>query len=96
MKGYLVVIDSDIENRAKLEEISDRMVPVIAKSGGKYLARGGPVSAVAGDIEPGRVMVVEFDSVEKAQALLAQPEVGERVHERHAVATVNAFVVSGL
>ena len=96
MKGYLVVIDSDVENRAKLEEISDRMVPVIAKSGGKYLARGGPVSAIAGDIDPGRVMVVEFDSVEKAQALLSKPEVGERVVERHAVATVNAFVVSGL
>lgn len=96
MKGYLVVIDSEIENRSQLEEVSERLVPIIENSGGKYLVRGGSVSPVTGDMYPGRVMVAEFDSVEQARDLMARPEVVALRNSRHAVANVNAFVVAGL
>lgn len=56
----------------------------------------GSISPVAGDLDPGRVMAGESDSVEPAKDLMAKPEVVALRNSRHAVANVNAFVVPGL
>src|SRR5690348_11507861 len=40
----------------------------IADSGGRYVVRGGKVITVKGDSPAGRIVVVQFDSLDKAQA----------------------------
>lgn len=96
MKGYLIVIDSEIEDRSQLEEISDQLAPIIENAGGKYLARGGAVSSITGAIDPDRVAVAEFDSVARARDLMVDPGVVALRNSRGAIANVNAFVVAGV
>jgi uncharacterized protein (DUF1330 family) len=40
----------------------------IAAHGGRYLARGGAAEALEGDLEPNRLVIVEFPSYEQALA----------------------------
>ena len=96
MKGYLLVIDSEVQNRSQLEKISDRLAPIIESTGGKYLARGGAVSSITGAIDADRLAVAEFDSVERARNVMHEPEVVALRNSRGAIANVNAFVVAGV
>ena len=65
------VIEIDVRNQ---EGFTKEFVPLIGKTitdqGGKYLARGGKIVGVAGRT-PKRLTVVEFESLEKAQAAFA-------------------------
>jgi uncharacterized protein (DUF1330 family) len=65
------VIEIDVRNQ---EGFNKEFVPLISKTitdqGGKYLARGGKIVGVAGRT-PKRLTVVEFESLEKAQAVFA-------------------------
>jgi len=65
------VIEIDVRNQ---EGFTKEFIPLIGKTitdqGGKYLARGGKIVGVAGRT-PKRLTVVEFESLEKAQAAFA-------------------------
>jgi uncharacterized protein (DUF1330 family) len=52
-----------------------QMVPdTITQFGGRYLARGGRAEVLEGEMEPGRMIVLEFPSYEHAQRWYASPE----------------------
>jgi uncharacterized protein (DUF1330 family) len=52
-----------------------QMVPAIIEHfGGRYLARGGRSEVIEGDLEPGRVIVLEFPTYEDAQRWYASDE----------------------
>jgi uncharacterized protein (DUF1330 family) len=40
----------------------------VAAFGGRYVVRGGSIENIEGDWQPGRVVIIEFDSVEQAKA----------------------------
>lgn len=66
-KGYWVVCYRSVSNPGALAEYAKLAVPVIQSAGGHFLARGTAAKAYeAGKVE--RVVVIEFDSVEKARA----------------------------
>ncbi len=49
----------------------------IAAHGGRYLVRSGKSEVLDGDWQPRRLVVLEFDSVEKAKAWRNSPEYAE-------------------
>ena len=52
-----------------------QVVPgTIESFGGRYLARGGRVEVLEGDIQPGRTIIIEFPTFEDAQRWYASPE----------------------
>ena len=52
-----------------------RIVPgTIENFGGRYLARGGRVEVLEGDIEPGRTIILEFPTFEDAQRWYSSEE----------------------
>ena len=57
--------------------------PAIAAYGGKYVARGGKAEKLEGNWEPGRVIILEFESVEKAKQFIDSPEYREARALRH-------------
>lgn len=67
MPAY-VIVDVDVHDPAVYKEYRARAAPTVARHGGRYLVRGGDVT----DVEPGwdlhRFVILEFPSVEKAQA----------------------------
>ena len=66
MPAY-VIADIEVKDPARFEEYRNQVTPLIAKYGGKYLVRGGEVERVEGDWSPKRLVVLEFESLEKAR-----------------------------
>jgi uncharacterized protein (DUF1330 family) len=67
MSAYVVVDvrSSDPERAARYREASG---PSVERHGGRFLARGGSIRVLEGDWVPERLVIIEFSSVEAAQA----------------------------
>ncbi len=68
---------------AEIEKIIDRdnysryvadVPKIIEKFGGKYLARGGKTLTIFGDWEPGKIIILEFESFEQLYRCFNSPE----------------------
>lgn len=73
MPAYLIA-DMDVSDPARYEEYKRLAPPAIEKYGGRYLARGGRTERLEGDWLPTRLVIVEFESVEKVKAFFDSPE----------------------
>ena len=67
MAGY-ALIDIEITDHAVFAEFRERAPAVVEAHGGRFLVRGGATEVVQGDWTPHRLVVVEFDSVERAKS----------------------------
>ena len=75
-KGYIVVTYRKIADQEKWQAYAKLAAPAIQKSGGRFIVRGMP-SAVHEKGLNERVVIVEWESVEKAKAAHDGPEYGE-------------------
>ena len=94
-KGYLVVEAkvSDPEAYARYRTLA---AAAVEKFGGRYLVRGGPVEILEGPwTAPERLVIIEFDSVDRAQAFYASPEYRAARAERAGAAVMNMLVAAG-
>ena len=95
MSAY-VVIEIIINNPEGYKEYKRLAPPTIAAYGGKYLARGGKAENLEGDWQPNRIVILQFESVEKAKQWLNSEEYQEAKSLRHMYATSNTIVVEGV
>ena len=65
MPGYIIA-ELEITDPAGFEEYRKQVSATIQKYGGRYVVRGGATQALEGD-RPGRLVVLEFSSVEQAR-----------------------------
>ncbi|AJT64633.1 DUF1330 domain-containing protein [Streptomyces chattanoogensis] len=68
MTAYVI---ADVQLTGDAEEVEQYRANVLATLepyGGRFLVRGGEFQVLEGDWQPGRIVVVEFPSVEAAQA----------------------------
>jgi uncharacterized protein (DUF1330 family) len=74
-----------------------QMVPETIESfGGRYLARGGRVEVLEGDIEPGRTIILEFPTFEDAQRWYSSPLYCVAKDVRHGCAQGELVIVDGV
>ena len=73
MAAY-VIVDSVVTDQSVFDDYLQQVPAVVESHGGKYLARGGAIEVVQGDWTPNRIVVVEFDSVERARGWQDSPE----------------------
>ena len=59
MAAYLIV-DIKVNDPVRYEEYRKLVSPTLAAYDGKYLARGGTVKVLAGELSPNRSVVVAF------------------------------------
>ncbi len=76
MAAY-VIVDSVVTDQAVFNDFVQRVPPIVAAHGGKYLARGGVIEVVQGDWNPHRIVIVEFDSVDQARGWQESPDYAE-------------------
>ncbi len=73
MSAY-VIVDIDVTNPEGYREYA-KLAPVTVTSyGGRYLARGGPNETLEGDWHAKRLVILEFENVDKAKAWVNSPE----------------------
>lgn len=95
MSAY-VIVDIVVNNPEGYEDYKNLTPPAIAAYGGKYIARGGSAENLEGDWEPNRIVILEFESVEKAKQWLDSEEYREARALRHKYATTKMIVVDGV
>lgn len=94
-KAYLLV-QTDITNPEQYAEYANRTPSIVAKYGGKYLARGGRSLTLEGPAARSRVVVLEFASLEQAQAFYNSPEYVSARQLRAGAATAQFVLVEGM
>jgi uncharacterized protein (DUF1330 family) len=94
MPGY-VIVECFINDPERFEVYKRAASPTVAAYGGRYLVRGGPLSVVEGSWQPRRLVVLEFDSIEKARQWITSPEYQAVKPLRHGAAEFNVVLVEG-
>ena len=94
MPGY-VIGDIDVTDPAAYEEYRKLVPATVAKYGGKYILRGASYEKVEGDWSPKRLVMLEFESLERAKEWYNSPEYNEAKSLRHKAATSNILIVDG-
>jgi uncharacterized protein (DUF1330 family) len=95
MSAYIVV-DIDVKDREMFKEYAALVPPLIEKYGGRYIIRGGEITPAEGDWDLHRVVIIEFPTTERAQALLAADEYAPVAKLRFQSAISKLFIVEGI
>ena len=95
MTAY-VVVEVEIHDPERYREYMKLAPPAIEAYGGKYLARGGETNLFEGDAEPKRIVILEFESMERARTFIDSDEYREARALRNATATSRIYCVEGL
>lgn len=95
MPAY-VIVDITVTDLLGYEEYKRLAPAAVALYGGKYLARGGHCETLEGDWHPQRLVILEFENVEKAKAWLNSAEYHPARALRHRYARSNMVVVEGI
>ncbi|OLC29087.1 MAG: DUF1330 domain-containing protein [Verrucomicrobia bacterium] len=95
MSAY-VIVEIDILDPAGYEEYKKLAGATVEKYGGKYIVRGGATEVLEGDWEPKRIVVLEFESMQRAKEWLNCEEYRELRKMRHRTAKTNMIVVEGV
>ena len=93
MPAYIVV-DITVHDPIAYEPYKRIAHEVITAYGGRYLVRGGAVDPREGEA-PGRVVIVEFESMDRARAFYESAEYAPALAIRKSVATSRLFIVEG-
>jgi uncharacterized protein (DUF1330 family) len=68
----------------------------VEQYGGRYLVRGGPAEKLEGAVEPKRIVVLEFPSLERARAWWHSAEYRDPKALRQAAAICDTILVAGV
>ena len=94
MSAYIVVDakSSDPERMAEYRRLAQIAVD---KFGGRYLIRGGAYEVLEGEWRPERLVVVLFDSAEKARMFYDSPEYESAREARTGCSRFDMLLVEG-
>ena len=94
MPSYLIV-NIEIRDPKAYAEYFKIAPESIAKFGGRYLARGGRTEKIEGAWEPRRMVILEFDTYERAKAWWASEEYRGPKALRQSSAVTDMVLVEG-
>ncbi|HXG90435.1 MAG TPA: DUF1330 domain-containing protein [Vicinamibacterales bacterium] len=94
-KAY-VVVQVDVSNPQQYQDYAKLSPRLIAKFGGRFLARAGRTITLEGPPAKSRVVVLEFPSFERAEAFYHSPEYVAARKLREGAATAQLVLVEGM
>lgn len=94
MAAY-VIVEIDVTDPVGYEEYRRLGPPTVAAYGGKFVVRGGKVEVLEGSWMPKRLVMLEFESVERAKEWWASKEYSAAKRVRQKTAVTKVIVVEG-
>lgn len=94
MTAY-VIVEIEITDPVGYEEYKNLAGASVEKYGGKYIIRGGKAEVLEGNWNPKRLVVLQFESIQRAKEWLNCDEYREPRKMRHRTAKTNMIVVEG-
>lgn len=73
MAAY-VFANVEVRDPILYEEYRRQVPATLARYGGKFLVRGGATEVLEGLLAPRRIVIIEFESLERAKAWWDSPE----------------------
>ena len=73
MSAY-IILDVEVADGDLYGKYKKHCSPTLEKFGGKFLVRGGSAHNLEGDWQPHRIVIIEFDSLERAKAWWSSEE----------------------
>ena len=95
MSAYIIV-EIDITDPVRYEDYKKQAAATVHKYDGKYIVRGGKTEVLEGDWKPKRIVVLQFESAERAKEWLNCEEYREPRKMRHRTARTNMILVEGM
>lgn len=95
MPAFLVAI-INVTNPDAYAEYVKLAGPATHKYGGRFLARGGKTEVLEGSVPGSRIVVAEYESVEKAKQFYHSPEYQAARQKRLGAADFSLVVVDGV
>ena len=89
------ISEFEITDPKGLEPYRDRVASTFEPFGGRYIARGGRIVPLEAEAPKGRVVIIAFESMEKAQAWYDSPAYAQLKPIRHKAAKSRVFLVEG-
>ncbi len=94
MAAY-VIVEIDVVDPVGYEEYKKLAGATVLNYGGKYIVRGGATEVLEGNWKPKRIVVLEFESMQRAKDWLNCEEYREPRKMRHRTARTNMILVDG-
>jgi uncharacterized protein (DUF1330 family) len=95
MPAY-VIVEVNVIEPARYERYKQLVPPSLEQYGGRFIVRGGKTETMEGNWVPGRMVVLEFPTLEKAKAWWSSPEYAEAKALRQATANTRMIIVEGV
>lgn len=95
MVAYAIV-DVDVHDIADYLAYQQKVAPLLAAAGAHYLARGGEFRVYEGDYQPGRLLVVQFPSLEAMDEFYASEAYQALIPQREACSRSRIVAVQGM
>ena len=96
MAAY-VIAQVDIKDPERYAEYIKMVPATVTQYGGKFIARGGNAEVLEGEKKlPQRLVIIEFESMERAKAWWASDEYREAKALRQATSNGTLFLVDGM
>jgi uncharacterized protein (DUF1330 family) len=95
MAAY-VIVDIQISDSVTYEEYKQQAAGTVEAFGGRYIARGGTVETLEGDWVPGRTVLLEFPTLQRAKEWWGSDLYAPIRALRHRSARSRMIVVQGV
>jgi uncharacterized protein (DUF1330 family) len=91
-----VVANVTVKDPVRYEDYRRLVTPTIELFGGRFIARGGKIEVLEGDWHPGRLVILEFPSVEQARAWWHSAAYAEARAIRQATSEGTLLILEGV
>ncbi len=95
MAGYIIA-RINVTDPKKYKDYTAVTPGLIAKYGGRFIVRGGETVTFEGPEETGRVVVIEFETLEHAKTFYHSDDYQAAIGLRTAASTGQIIVVAGV
>lgn len=90
-----VIVNVDTKHPEEYGRYKGMAQETVAKYGGRYLVRGGQMSILEGSWKPTRIVILEFDSYEKAHEWWHSSEYAPAKALRQRLSSTDLLIVDG-
>jgi uncharacterized protein (DUF1330 family) len=95
MAAY-VIVEIEVTDPTVYETYRQMAGATVQAHGGKYIVRGGRAETLEGDWQPKRIVVLEFESAERAREWWSCDEYREPKKLRQASAVTKMILIEGV
>jgi uncharacterized protein (DUF1330 family) len=91
-----VIVDIDVQDQPVYEKYKALAPATVEAYGGRYLARAGRTVKLEGEWVSKRLMILQFDTLERAKQRLDSPDCRPIKQLQHQAAHSNMVVIEGV